>query len=263
MTKAPVRHRAILTALTLASGMLFASSGSGHQDTIAHSRIVLVPNGDVEYALKIPVEDLAEVLGRPPHTPSNAPEVRAGEDRLFRHFLPLISISAGNAPCPVERRGIDVPEDERLYGELHFVFRCPPKTTLALDYRVFFDVDPGHVGMLEVEGSGETVRAELILEKPRWEIHVSQPGPPELRAITGASNTNTAGGTPEARPIASTMGHGRFIAVSERDSSERIAAKQRRADGPWWLSLLVLVVIAPAAVFLAWRALFRRPARPR
>ena len=116
--------------------------------------MVIRANGDVEYALKIPVEDLAEALGRDGHTALNAPEVRGAEDLLFRHFLPLVGMTSAGAPCPVERSGIDVPEDERLYGELRFVFRCPAGAPVTLDYRVFFDIDPGHMGMLEVESPG-------------------------------------------------------------------------------------------------------------
>ena len=79
-------------------------------------------------------------------------------------------MTSAGAPCPVERNGIDVPEDERLYGELRFVFHCPAGAPVTLDYRVFFDVDPGHVGMLEVESPGGKTRAELIRERPRWEV---------------------------------------------------------------------------------------------
>ncbi len=162
--------------------------------------MVIRANGDVEYALKIPVEDLAETLGRPSHAALNAPEVRGAEDLLFRHFQPLVGMTSAGAPCPVERRGIDVPEDERLYGELRFVFRCPAGAPVTIDYRVFFDIDPGHVGMLEVESPGGTTRAELIREHPRWEVQTSGAGPPQIRAVESTATLPTE----ESKPVAGT-----------------------------------------------------------
>jgi hypothetical protein len=74
--------------------------------------------------------------------------VRAAEERLFEHFQPLVGLFSGAAPCPVECAGIEVPEDECLYGEMRFVFHCPAGAPVTIDYRVFFDIDPGHMGML-------------------------------------------------------------------------------------------------------------------
>ena len=177
----------------------FCGAAGAHQDTVAHSRMVIQAKGDVEYALKIPVEDLAEALGRRDHAALNAPEVRAREGPAFRHFQPLVGMSSGGEPCPVEQSGIDVPEDERLYGELRFVFHCPAGAPITIDYRVFFDIDPGHVGVLEVESEGGKTRAEIIRERPRWEIHTAGDGPPRVRPVEGTAVPPTE----KARPIAS------------------------------------------------------------
>ena len=195
---AHVHHGALIRILIVLGALLLAAPARAHQDTVAHSRMVIRANGDVEYALKIPVEDLAETLGRPSHAALNAPEVRDAENLLFQHFQPLISMTSAGAPCPVERRGIDVPEDERLYGELRFVFRCPAEAPVTIDYRVFFDIDPGHVGMLEVESPGGTARAELIRERPRWEVHAPGAGPPQIRAVDGTATLPTE----ESKPVA-------------------------------------------------------------
>ena len=106
--------------------LLMAAPAAAHQETVAYSRLVIRESGDVEYALKIPVEDLAETAGKSGHAQLNAPEVRAAQELFFQKFQPLVGISSGGAPCPVERAGIEVPEDDRLYGELRFVFHCPP-----------------------------------------------------------------------------------------------------------------------------------------
>ena len=106
--------------------LLMAAPAAAHQETVAYSRMVIRESGDVEYALKIPVEDLAETAGKSGHTPLNAPEVRAAQELFFEKFQPLVGMTSGGARCPVERAGIEVPEDDRLYGEMRFVFHCPP-----------------------------------------------------------------------------------------------------------------------------------------
>lgn len=185
-------------ARCFAGALLLAAPVLAHQETIAYSRLVIRENGDVEYALKVPVEDLAETIGKSGHGPLNAPEVRAAEELLFHTFQPLVGMTSGGSPCAVERAGIEVPEDERLYGELRFVFHCPPGAPVTLDYHVFFEVDPGHMGMLEVESPGGRARAELIAERPRWEVDASAGGPPQVRPV-GAGTSPPANGP---RPVA-------------------------------------------------------------
>jgi hypothetical protein len=208
--------RVLLPAVVLAV-LLVARPAGAHQKTVAHSRLVMRANGEVDYALKIPVEDLAEPLGREGHAALDAPEVRAAEEPLFRHFSPLVSMSSSGVPCRMERNGIDVPEDERLYGELRFIFHCPAGAPVTLDYDVFFAVDPAHVGMLEVEGTDGMARAELIVERPRWEITPSAEGPPRVRPL-------------------------------ERSSVEPRAKPPRRSQSHWALAALGLVVAGAGGV---------------
>ena len=179
--------RVLVPAFAILSGLMTAAPAAAHQETVAFSKMLIRESGDIEFALKIPVEDLAETLGKVGHATMDAPEVRAAEERLFGYFQPLVKVAAGGAACPVQRNGLDVPEDDRLFGEMRFIFRCPPGAAITLDYRVFFDIDPGHVGMLEVEGPGGKARAELIVERPRWQIKTSADGAPQLQFLEGAA----------------------------------------------------------------------------
>jgi len=257
-----VHDGALIRIFGVLGALLLAAPVAAHQDTVAHSRMVMRADGTVEYALKIPVEDLAEAVGRQGHTALNAPEVRGAEDQLFRHFLPLVGLESGGRPCPVERNGIDVPEDERLYGELRFIFKCPAGAPVTVEYRVFFDVDPGHVGMLEVESPGGKARAELILERPRWEVNAVGPGPPQIRAIGGAS----AAGRAEGSPV---VGGGSIVTEPARRAHEaestakldsrwparveKAARGERPARGYWLATVVGVLVVAGAGVFYAAR----------
>lgn len=237
----------MIRIVCLLGALLVAGRAWAHQDTVAYSRMEIQASGDVEYALKIPVEDLAEALGRQGHAALNAPEVRGAEESLFRHFLPLIGMTSSDGPCPVERRGIDVPEDERLYGELRFVFKCPPGAPVTLDYRVFFDIDPGHVGMLEVESPGGKTRAELILERPRWEIDPRSGAPPQARFVEGAALPLPEKRRP-ARPAAPPKAAEPPPAVEEPRVPEELSNTARGAQRNWALIVFVLVVAGVGAV---------------
>jgi len=262
-----VHHRALIRILIVLGALLLAAPAGAHQDTVAHSRMVIRANGDVEYALKIPVEDLAETLGRPSHAALNAPEVRGAEDLLFRHFQPLIGLTSAGAPCPVERRGIDVPEDERLYGELRFLFRCPAGAPVTIDYRVFFDIDPGHVGMLEVESPGGTTRAELIRERPRWEVHTSGVGPPQIRVVEGTAPLPMEEGKPVAGTtaiVAEPVGSAEAAGAARPGQGSNVEEPSNSAGRPtgYWMLIALFLIVAGAGAFHVMRVARRRPSPP-
>jgi hypothetical protein len=254
--------------------LLVAAPAAAHQDTVAYSRMAIRENGDVEYALKIPVEDLAEALGRRDHATLNAPEVRGAEAQLFRHFQPLVGMTTGGEACPVERNGIEVPEDDRLYGEMRFVFHCEPGAPVTIDYRVFFDVDPGHMGMLEVETPGGKTRAELIIERPRWEVHSPADGPPQIRALEGAAVPPTVNGQlpiASAKPAiaepaepAGGAEQARFATKPDarRGSNVEEPAKTAQSRGGFWTPLALVLAVCAVSAFLAMRAARRRPSLP-
>jgi hypothetical protein len=254
--------------LCILGALLVAAPAAAHQETVAHSRMVIRDNGDVEYALKIPVEDLAETVGRRDHAALNAPEVRAAEDLLFRKFLPLVGMTSAGAPCPVERNGIEVPEDERLYGELRFVFHCQAGAPVTLDYRVFFDVDPGHMGRLEVETPGGKTRAELIVERPRWEVQTPEHGPPRIQAVGTAAPTEKSVPVASANAImgepAGSSEEARLVATPDarRVSNVQEPAKTPRRTQGYWIPIALVLAVATVGTFFALRGARRRPSLP-
>jgi hypothetical protein len=254
-----LHHGALIRLLCILGALLMAGRAQAHQDTVAHSRMVIHENGDVEYALKIPVEDLAEALGRQEHAALNAPEVRGAEELLFRHFLPLVGVTSTDGACPVERRGIDVPEDERLYGELRFVFKCPAGAPVTLDYRVFFDIDPGHVGMLEVESPGGKTRAELIRERPRWEIQAAAGAAPQARFVEGVAVPPAVRRPPLTRTTAAPVRR----TEEPRPADLPTVELPTTPPGPKlnWVLVAVVLIVAGAFAFQAIRAARRRPSR--
>lgn len=155
------------------------SRAFGHFATMTHSRVTVEPTGEVAYTLQVSAWDLSEALGRERNGAATVSEIRAGEEPLFRYFLDRVRIEADGEPCPIERRGVDNVESTELRAELRFVGRCPAQThTLGIDYDVFFDLDPQHMGMLEVTHAGKTLRAELTHDARRYRLALTAPESP-------------------------------------------------------------------------------------
>src|SRR5262249_55606838 len=82
----------------------------------------------------------------------------------------------GAAPCPaqVTEQLIDNHSDG-AYAVLRFVATCgaAPKT-LAVDYRLFFDLDPQHRGLIRLEYEGTTRAGILTADQPEQKFTLAQ-----------------------------------------------------------------------------------------
>ncbi len=85
-------------------------------------------------------------------------ELRAHEKEVTSYALSRLGIQADGAPCLVEltKQLVDNHTDG-AYSVLRFVAHCPQKpNTLDIGYRLFFDLDPQHRGLLRLESEGLT-----------------------------------------------------------------------------------------------------------
>jgi len=108
-------------------------------------------------------------------------EVKAKHADIAAYALSRLRLGPASAPCPmqVSEHLIDNHSDG-AYAVLRFAATCAaaPKT-LTVDYRLFFDVDPQHRGLVRIEYAGETragiLSAELheqkftLAELSKWE----------------------------------------------------------------------------------------------
>jgi hypothetical protein len=152
---------------------------------------------------------------------------------------------------------------------MRFVFRCEPGAAVTLDYRVFFDVDPGHMGMLEVETWGGKARAELIIERQRWEVSAPAEAPPQVRHVESAAAPNV-----NAQPLANAKpalaepnrrtAEARFAANPDARRGPNVEAPAKKASRAYrnWRPLALVLVVGIVGAFLAMRAARRRPSLP-
>ena len=85
-------------------------------------------------------------------------EVRAKRDEIAAYALQGLRVASAGAVCPltVNAHAIDVHTDG-AYAVLTLAGRCPQSApTLAIDYRLLFDVDPQHRGLLNLIEHGRS-----------------------------------------------------------------------------------------------------------
>ena len=85
-------------------------------------------------------------------------EVKAKRRDIIAYAMARLAITADEANCPITSTGelIDNHSDG-AYAVLRFAATCPHKAKdLWVTYRLFFDIDPQHKGLLRLEKDGKT-----------------------------------------------------------------------------------------------------------
>ena len=85
-------------------------------------------------------------------------ELRVRHVEIAAYALSRLSIRAGDAACEYEmRKHLVDRHTDGVYAVLKFDVVCPaPTEALRIAYRLFFDLDPQHKGLLNVTGTGGT-----------------------------------------------------------------------------------------------------------
>ncbi|HET7065130.1 MAG TPA: HupE/UreJ family protein [Rudaea sp.] len=106
-------------------------------------------------------------------------EVRGREKDLFSYALQRLALSSAGASCRPESRELLVDEhSDGAYAVLRFTAKCPAVlTSLGVDYRMLFDLDPGHRGLLRLDVDGASRSAVLSPEQPTQQFDLTQASP--------------------------------------------------------------------------------------
>ena len=95
-------------------------------------------------------------------------EVRARHADIAAYALARLTLGPEHAPCPtrVTEQLIDRHSDG-AYAVLRFTATCAaPPRTLAVAYRLFFDLDPQHRGLIRLSSEGATRAGIMSVEAP-------------------------------------------------------------------------------------------------
>jgi HupE / UreJ protein len=85
-------------------------------------------------------------------------ELRAQKKEVTAYALSRLELQADGVPCPAQlTQQLADNHTDGAYSVLRFVATCPQKpNTLGVNYRLFFDLDPQHRGLLSLETQGLT-----------------------------------------------------------------------------------------------------------
>ena len=101
-------------------------------------------------------------------------EVRSTHDEIAAYALSRLTISSDETPCPAQtpRHVIDNHTDG-AYAVLFFTMTCPNVIdTLRADYRLLFDLDAQHKGLLRLTHGQHTTTAIFSQESPTHQFTI-------------------------------------------------------------------------------------------
>ena len=155
-----------------------------HQSSVSYSSATIETSGRVRYQLRVSSRDLYEALGLERDRDATDAEIRAGEERLFAYILPRLAVTGDGRRCPVSDRRLGVVTQTDRFAQLDFTATCAlPLETVAIDYALFFELDPRHTGMLQVSHGEKRLSHEFTrgLGHFEWTLRLA---PPDLSVST-------------------------------------------------------------------------------
>jgi hypothetical protein len=169
--------RRIVAGLLLA---LLAGSAWAHKPS--DSYLTLAVNGEtIDGQWDIALRDLDFALGLDANQDGAITwgEVKAKHAEIASYALSRLRIGPAGAPCTVAPREqlIDTHTDG-TYAVLRFTAACAAMPqTLAVDYRLLFDVDPQHRGLLNLAANGATRAGIFSVDAPAQQFALDDLSP--------------------------------------------------------------------------------------
>src|SRR5215208_5923691 len=95
-------------------------------------------------------------------------EVKAKHDEIAAYALSRLTLGPAEAPCvPGIREHLIDNHSDGAYAVLRFTATCPAAPAiLAVDYRLFFDIDPQHRGLLNLSSGGANRAGIFSVDEP-------------------------------------------------------------------------------------------------
>ena len=103
-------------------------------------------------------------------------ELRRRHEDVAAYALAHLSIYAGDAVCETEIRDHLVDNhSDGAYAVLRFAAACPEWSgSLRITYRLFFDLNPQHKGLLNLIHHGRTYLAVFSLQHDTWRLEAAE-----------------------------------------------------------------------------------------
>ena len=136
------------------AALLIAAPARAHQASATFSHLEATDDpARVRYQIRIAARDLYEALALESDRPATAAEIRERSGRLLAYLGERISFEADGAPCRTEPVAVEPVEEAQRFARVELAVICPRAIgELALEYGLFHDLDPQHVGYVRVAG---------------------------------------------------------------------------------------------------------------
>jgi hypothetical protein len=123
---------------------------------------------DLDFAIGLDADDNGEITWG---------EVRARHAYIAAYALARLQLQAGGEECLAQavQHLVDHHTDG-AYAVLRWQAQCPAAATqLAIDYRLLFDLDPQHRGLLRLQHAGQTHSAVFAPDKAQQRFELARP----------------------------------------------------------------------------------------
>jgi len=178
------RHPALLSAALLASSLLVARPAAAHKPSDSYLTLEPSARADLEVRWDIAVRDLDYAIGvdRDGDGAITWGEVRAARASIDAYAQSRLTVRRAALPCAssVLTPSRLVHHSDGAYVVLSFAMACSPQasaeSSIDVDYRLLFDVDPQHRGIAQFTGSS---RQTMIfdIDHPTARLAPGRPDP--------------------------------------------------------------------------------------
>lgn len=163
----------------LCTVLLLAITSSAHAHKPSDSYLTLKVEGEiVQGQWDIALRDLDFAIGLDGNGDGKITwgELRARHEAIVAYALPRLKIASEGQNCPTRATANLVDNhSDGAYAVLRFVAECgKPLAAVALNYKLLFDVDPQHKGLLRLDYKGTTTTGIFSPDKAAQQFDLSE-----------------------------------------------------------------------------------------
>ena len=154
--------RTMIAALLFVAAALLAAPASAHKPSDSYLTLD-VKGRQVDGQWDIALRDLDMAIGLDGDGNGELTwnEVRGRQDAIAAYALARLKLASGGSACPLQLAGLLLDDhSDGAYAVLRLRGVCAADVaTLDIDYRLLFDIDPQHKGLLQLRHAGQASTA--------------------------------------------------------------------------------------------------------
>ncbi|HYN37756.1 MAG TPA: HupE/UreJ family protein, partial [Rhodospirillales bacterium] len=160
----------------------FVAPASAHQPSESFLTLIIGAGGGIDGRWDIALRDLDQAVGLDADDDGAITwgEVRARRAPIVAYAFSRLELSANRQPCPITPGALLIDAHTGgTYAVVRFAAVCGAARPgpVSVRYRLLFDIDPQHRGLLKTERDGLVGAAVFQPDRPEWTIEAGKPPP--------------------------------------------------------------------------------------